>query len=305
MKPIRLEFGKMWSRLWTTLKNALKEFISENYIRYSASLSYYTIFSLAPLLFITISLCGILWGMHEMAGKIYSTIITIVCDYVEALIQMMIELVFSAQGSALTKAIAIISMVAGIAAVFTEVQDSINRIWNLKAKPRLDRGRYLIKRAISFGIFSITGFMLVLSLLVNWLINISANYLVNILSSSSVYMAFGISRILVIVIAALWFSFMFKYLPDCKVRWKDAIRGALFTSILFVLGKLGIGYYLVYSHVASFYGAAGSLIAILIWIYYSSVIIFFGATLTKVHASLYGGKTIPCSYAVCQETKEI
>lgn len=293
-----------FTQLWITFRTALKTFIAENYIRYSASLSYYAIFSLAPLLIITISLCGYFFGRQAMEGKIFSEIRTIVGDVVAMQIQQMIQHIVSAQDSFVVKAIGVIAIVLGITGVFTEVQNSINRIWNLKAKPKLDRGKYLIKRAISFAIFSIIGFMLVLSLIINWLIDIFGNYLVHFFAGASVYMVFAINRVVVIAIVAILFTFMFKYLPDGKVKWKDAIRGAVFTSIFFMLGKAGIGYYLGYSHIASMYGAAGSLVVLLLWTYYSSVIIYFGATFTKVYASLYGGKIIPRSYAIYLDTKE-
>ena len=294
-----------FAQLWITFRTALKTFIGENYIRYSAALSYYTIFSLAPLLIITISLCGYFFGRQAMEGKIFSEIRTLVGDVVAMQIQQMIQHVVSAQDSFVAKAVGIIAIVLGITGVFEEVQDSINRIWKLKTKPKLDWKKYLIKRVISFGIFSIIGFILVLSLIINWLIDIFGNYLIQFFAAASVYMVFAINRIFIIAIVAMLFTFMFKYLPDGKVKWKDAMRGALFTSIFFMLGKAGIGYYLIYSHAASMYGVAGSLVVLLLWIYYSSVIIYFGVTFTKVYAYLYGGKIIPRSYAVYLETKEI
>lgn len=301
MKGISIFF----SQVWTTFRAAVKTFIAGNYIRYSASLSYYTIFSLAPLLIITISLCGYLFGRQAMEGKIFSEIHTLVGDAAAMQIQQMIRHVISAQDSFVTKAIGIIAILLGITGVFTEVQESINGIWKLKTKPKVDRKKYLIKRVISFGIFSFIGFMLVLSLIINWLIDLFGNYLVHFFADASVYMVFAINRIVIIAIVATLFTFVFKYLPDGKVKWKDAIKGAVFTSIFFMLGKASIGYYLVHSHMASMYGAAASLVVLLLWIYYSSVIIYFGATFTKVYAYLFGGKIIPASYAVYLEMKEI
>jgi membrane protein len=286
--------ARFFAHVWASLKIAGRIFVSENYFRYSASLSYYTIFSLAPLLIITISLCGYFFGRQAMEGKIFSEIRTLVGDVVAMQIQLMIQHVVSAQDSFITTAAGIIAFVIGITGVFTEVQDSINRIWNLRTKPKRDWKKYLTKRVISFGIFSAIGFMLILSLMINWLIRIFGNYLVRFFAGASVYMVFGINRLFIVAIVAMLFAFMFKYLPDGKVKWRDAIIGAIFTSIFFMLGKAGIGYYLVYSHMASIYG---SLFVLLLWIYYSSVIIYFGATFTKVYAHLYGGKIIPRSYA--------
>ena len=290
------------ARLWTTLKTTAKIFTAGNYFRYSAALSYYTIFSLAPLLIITISLCGYFFGREAMEGKIFSEIRTIVGDIVAMQIQLMIQHVVSAQNSFITTAAGIIAFIVGITGVFSEVQDAMNRIWNLQTKPKLHWRKYLTKRIISFGIFSVIGLLLILSLIINWLIRIFGNYLVKFFAGASVYMVFAINRLFIIAIVATLFAFMFKYLPDGKVKWKDAITGAVFTSIFFILGKAGIGYYLVYSHMASIYG---SLLVLLLWIYYSSIIIYFGATFTKVYAHRYGGKIIPGSYADYLDANEI
>lgn len=294
-----------FAQLWSALKTTVTTFIGEKYLRYSASLSYYTIFSLAPLLIITISLFGYFFGRQAMEGRIFSEIRTHVGDVAAMQIQQMIQQVVAAQGSLVARGVGIIVMVIGITAVFTEVQDAINHIWKLKPIPRLNRKKYLIKRVISLGIFSIIGFILVLSLMINLLIDVLGNYLIAVFAGASVFIVFTINRIFIVAVVAILFTFMFKYLPDGIVKWKDAIKGAIFTSIFFMLGKAGIGYFLGQFYATSTYGAAGSIIVLLLWIYYSSVIVYFGATFTKVYAYMYGGKIIPRPYAVHWETKEM
>ncbi|OQP63371.1 hypothetical protein A3860_23775 [Niastella vici] len=294
-----------FAQLWVSLRTTFKTFIAENLLRYSASLSYYTIFSLAPLLIITISLLGYLFGRQAMEGRIFSEIRSQVGDVAAMQIQQMIQHIVSAQYSSVAGVAGIIAMVIGISAVFTEVQDAVNHIWKLKPIPKLNRKKFLIKRAISLAIFSVIGFILVLSLIMNLLIDMLGSYLIDFFANAGVIMEFAINRIFIIVVVAVLFTFMFKYLPDGRVKWKDAIKGAIFTSFLFMLGKAAIGYFLGHIQTASTYGAAGSLIVLLLWIYYSSVIIYFGATFTKVYAYLYGGKITPRSYAVYLETKEV
>jgi membrane protein len=291
-------------QLWTTLRITVKTFVSEKHVRYCAALSFYTIFSLAPLLIITISLTGYIFGRQAMEGKVFSEIHKLVGDVVATQIQQMIRHVVSAESSFVAKAVGFIGIALGITVVFTEVQDAINHIWKLETIPKLNWKKYLGKRIISFTIFCIIGFLLILSFIVNWLIDIFGNYLVNVSTGGSVYVVYAINRIFIIAIVAVFFTFLFKYLPDGKVRTKDSIKGALFTSILFMLGKAAIGYYLVYANVASMYGAAGSLVILLLWIFYSSVIIYFGATFTKEYAYLFGGKIIPGSYAVLVKNKD-
>jgi membrane protein len=287
-----------FTQLWNTLRLTLKIFVSENYFRYGASLSYYTIFSLAPLLIITISLCGYFFGGQAMEGELFTEIRKLVGDNVAIQIQEMMQHVVSAQNSFVVNAVAVIAMVLGITSLFAEVQDATNHIWKLKAKPKRDWKKYILKRGVSFAIFCITGFLLVLALAINWLINFFGDYLGHLFARGSTYLVFAINQAFIIVIVTMLFTFILKYMPDGKVKWKDAVKGALFTSILFMLGNAGIGYTLVHSHIASMYGAAGSLVFLILWIYYSGIILYFGMAFTKVYAHEYGGKIIPRSYAV-------
>lgn len=288
-----------------TLSTAVKTFIAEKYLRYSASLSYHTIFSLAPLLIITISLCGYFFGQQAMEGKIYTELRTQIGEVAATQVEQTIRQVVTAQGSFLATVLGGIAFVLGITGVYSDVQVSINRIWMLKTRPKQNFRKYLFKRIISFVLFCGIGFILVLSVIINWLIAIFGNYLDPFFAGAGVYMVFAINRIAIIGIVSMLVTFMFKYLPDGTVKWGDAVKGAVFTSILFMLGKAGIGYYLVHSNVASMYGAAGSLVVLLLWIYYTSIIIYFGATFTKVYAYLYGGKIIPASYALFYKMNEI
>ncbi len=284
--------------MWVTFKISLKTFTGENNFRYSASFSFYTIFSLAPLLIITISFFGYFFGKQATEGKIFSEIRSLVGDVAARQIRQMLQIVISDQGSFVTKVTWIIAMLFGITSLFSEVQDSFNCIWKLKAQPKLDWKKYLIKRLISFGFFCIIGLILVLSLILNWLIDVFGIYLGHSFKDHSVFMAFLSNQVVITTIVAFLFTFLFKYLPDGKVKWKDAIWGAVFTSVFFVLGKAFISYYLVHAHMASMYGAAGGLVVVLLWIYYLSVILYFGATFTKTYAFLYGGKIIPGPFAV-------
>jgi len=289
---------KFFERLWITLKTSLKSFTSENNFRYSASFSFYTIFSLAPLLIITISFCGYSFGEQAVEGKIFSEIRSLVGDVAARQIRQMLQPIVSKQGSSVTKLIWISAMLFSITSLFSEVQDAFNCIWKLRTKPKLGWKKYLIKRAISFGLFCIIGLILVLLLILNWLIDVFGIYLHHFFKDYSVFMIFVSNQVVITTIVASLFTILFKYLPDGKVKWKDAIWGAVFTSVFFVLGKAFIGYYLVHAHMASMYGAAGGLVVVLLWIYYLSVILYFGATFTKTYAFLYGGKIIPGSFAV-------
>ena len=293
-----------FKQLWNTLRLTLKTFVSENYFRYGASLSYYTIFSLAPLLIITISLCGYFFGRQAMEGDLFTEIRKLVGDKVAMQIQEMIQHVVSSQNSFMVNAIGIVVMALGVTSVFAEVQDAVNHIWKLKTEPKRDWTKYIIKRALSFGIFCITGFLLVLALAINWLINFFGNYVDHFFAGGGTYLVFAISQVFIFAIVAMLFTFILKYMPDGKVKSKDAIKGALFTSVLFILGNAAISYSLTHSDVTSMYGAAGSLVFLILWIYYSGIILYFGIVFTKVYAYRYGGKITPRSFAVHLEVKE-
>ena len=300
MKKISL-FFKQFSN---TFRLTLKTFVSENYFRYGASLSYYTIFSLAPLLIITISLCGYFFGKQAMEGKLFTEIRKLVGDNVAMQIQDMIQHVVSSQNSFMVNAIGIVVMVLSLTSVFAEIQDATNHIWKLKTEPKRDWKKYIIKRVISFSFFCITGFLLVLALAVNWLVNFFGHYLIHFFEGASVYLVFVINQFFTFAIVTMLFTFILKYIPDGKLKWKVAIKGALFTSVLFILGNAAIIYSLTHSDVTSMYGAAGSLVFILLWLYYSGIILYFGVVFTKVYALHYGGKIIPDSFSVYLENKE-
>lgn len=293
-----------FTQLWNTLRLTLKTFVSENYFRYGASLSYYTIFSLAPLLIITISLCGYFFVRQAMEGDLFTEIRKLVGDKVAMQIQEMIQHVVSSQNSFMVNAIGIIVMALGVTSVFAEVQDAVNHIWKLKTEPKRDWSKYIIKRVLSFGIFCITGLLLVLALAVNWLINFFGNYIDHFFAGAGNYLVIAINQVFIFAIVAMLFTFILKYMPDGKVKSKDAIKGALFTSVLFILGNAAISYSLNHSDVTSMYGAAGSLVFLILWIYYSGIILYFGIVFTKVYAYQYGGKITPRSFAIHLEVKE-
>ena len=287
-----------------TFRLTLKTFVSENYFRYGASLSYYTIFSLAPLLIITISLCGYFFGKQAMEGSLFTEIRKLVGDVVARQIQDMIQHVVSAQNSFMVNAIGIVVMALSLTSVFAEIQDATNHIWKLKTEPKRDWKKYITKRVRSFSLFCVTGFLLVLAIAVNWVIHFFGNYLTHYFSGVSVYLVFAINQAFIFAIVTMLFTFILKFIPDGKLKWTVALKGALFTSVLFILGNAAIIFSLTHSDVTSMYGAAGSLVFILLWLYYSGIILYFGVVFTKIYALNYGGKIIPSSFAVYLEKEE-
>ena len=189
-------------------------------------------------------------------------------------------------------------LLIGASGVFAEIQSSINYIWGLRAKPNKGFKKFIQNRLMSFSMIVSLGFLMIVSLLVNVILDIVNSRLKLYFPESTIYLFYVINSVIVFSIITLLFAIIFRTLPDGIIKWRDACFGAGCTAILFMIGKFAIGYYLGNSTIASIYGAAGSVIIILVWVYYSSIILYFGAEFTKVYAKTYGGKIFPNEYSV-------
>ena len=290
---------------WHLIVGAGKEFSNDNAMKLSASLSYYTIFSLAPMLLIIIAVCGIFFGRDAVQGEIYSRIQNLVGSDAALQIQSMIKSAQQSDQSWVAATLGVVTLIIGATGVFIEIQDSINYIWSIKAKPKRGWVKFIINRAISFSLILSVGFLMLVSLTVNTVLDLMFDKIAMQFPEATVYAVYIFNLTIVFVVITLLFSIIFKILPDAEPRWMDAIAGAAFTAILFMLGKFLIGYYLTTSSIATTYGSSSAIVIILLWIYYSSVILYFGAEFTKVYAARYGRPIAPHSYAVRIEKREV
>ena len=285
---------------WGLLKKTVQNFIEDDAIKLSASLSYYTIFSIAPLLVIVISVAGLVFGQDAVAGRVYYQIKSLIGADAAMQIQNIIANVqLQDQGFAGT-VIGFSILFFGASGVFTEIQSSINYIWFIKAKPKKGIVKYIINRLLSFSLVISTGFILMVSLLVNSIMDILYDKLQHLLNidKASVNILYGINMLLIFAVITTLFTVIYKVLPDAYIRWKDAILGSCFTSVLFIIGKFLIGLYIGNSKLGVTYGAAASIIIILVWVYYTSIILYLGAEFTKTYARLWGGGIKPNAQAV-------
>jgi membrane protein len=290
--------------IYAYLKQVFTEFVEDNILKYSASLAYYTVFSLAPVLIIIISICGVLFGKEAIEGHIYNQIKGLVGSDAASQVQDTIKNIHLTGHSVFATIISIIILLIGATGIFGEVQDSLNKIWGLRIKKRKTWWRLIINRLLSFSLIISIGFIMMVSLLLNALISAFGNFLARYFSEFSVILVQITDNVLTFIITTFLFSLMFKMLPDAKIKWKDVLIGGFITAIFFTLGKLGIGYYLGSSNIANIYGAAGSIMIIMVWVYYSSIILYLGAEFTKVYAKVHGGKISPNEYAVWIKTEE-
>ena len=291
--------------VYTYFKHVFSEFLKDDILKYSASLAYYTIFSLAPMLIVIISLSGVLFGQEAMQGHIYAQIKNLVGSEAAVQIQDIVKNIHITGRGFFASVVSIVVLLIGATGIFGEVQDSLNKIWGLKVKTKKTWWKLILNRLLSFSLIVSMGFIMMVSLLLNALISAFGDYLAKYFSNFSVTFIQLTNNCLTFVATAFLFALMFKLLPDAKIRWKDVLIGGAITSFFFTLGKLAIGYYLGHSQLATLYGAAGSVVIIMVWVYYSAVILFLGAEFTKVYAKLHGGKIYPNEYAIWIKTKEI
>lgn len=290
------------------LRDAWVEFDADHGMKLSAALSYYTIFSLGPVLILLISFAGILFGRDAVKGKLFYQINGLVGNEAALQIQQIIQNIEQTQQSATGAIIGIVVLLVGATGVFAEIQDSINYIWSLKSKPKKGWLKLLINRLLSFSLIVSFGFILMVSLAVHAIMDLLHDKLQRLFDAATVIIFQTINYILLFVVISTLFAIIFKILPDGRIRWKDAYVGALFTAIFFLIGKFLIGFYLGASSIGITYGAAASVIIILVWVYYSSIILYFGAEFTKVYTLHHGGGIIPDETAVFvikQEVKEM
>jgi len=295
-------------QFWQVLKKATTEFFSDNGVKLSASLSYYTIFSIGPVLIIIISLAGIFFGREAVQGKIYGQINGLVGNSAALQIQDIIKNIEQSQLSASGAVLGFIFLIIGATGVFTEIQDSINYIWSIKAKPKRGLLHLLMNRLISFSLIVSFGFILLVSLIINAFVELLRDRLASFFDHDSVILFQVVNYVILYAIITSLFAIIFKVLPDAKIRWKDAFIGAAFTAVLFLAGKFLIGFYLSNSNIGVTYGAAASIVLLLLWVYYTSIILYFGAEFTKVYTIDHGGGIEPDKAAVFiikQESREI
>jgi membrane protein len=201
--------------------------------------------------------------------------------------------------------VGLVTLIIGATSVFGEIQDSINLIWRLKAKPRKGWLKLLVNRLLSFSIIITLGFLLLVSLIINGILDAFISRLTMAFPEAQVIALYIANVILSFVITSFLFGLIFKVLPDAKIKWHNVRIGAFTTALLFMLGKFLISYYLGHNRMTSAYGAAGSVIVILLWVYYSAIILYFGAVFTRVYAIHTGSHIYPDDYAVWIKEVEV
>ncbi len=290
---------------WLIIKETFAEFDKDNATKLSAALAYYTIFSIAPMLVVIISLCGIFLGQQAVSGELFEQIRTYVGDAAAMQIQSMIGSIAFNKGSVIASIVGIVTMLIGATGVFTEIQDSLNLMWGVRVKKRIGILNVLINRSLAFIIVLGMGLVLLLSLLVSGLLTSFAHTIQRLLPWFPLDLVDIANTSIIVTILTALFIVIYKILPDAKISFRDSLVGSIFTTILFLIGKWGITFYLGWLTVNSTYGAAASLVIILLWVYYSAIIFYFGAEFTHVYAIHAGSGVKAKTHAVLIKEKEL
>jgi len=283
--------------IFSLLKEAFQEWQDDEALQLGAALAYYTIFSLAPLLLVVIALAGLAFGREAVQGQLVGQLQGLVGREGGAAIQTMVANAGQHGGGVWATIIAFVTILFGATGVFTQLQTSLNHIWNVKPKPGQGIKGLLRARAAAFGMLLGIGFLLLVSLVISTALTAIGTYVAGLLPGAEVVLEV-VNFLVSLAVITVLFAMIFRFLPDVKITWRDVWLGAAVTALLFTVGKTLIGLYLGNSSVASVYGAAGSLVILLLWTYYSSQILFFGAELTEVWARRRGSGIVPDEHAV-------
>ncbi|MBA2499587.1 MAG: YihY/virulence factor BrkB family protein [Chitinophagaceae bacterium] len=270
------------------MKKTFSHFMEDKAMKLSASLSYYTVFSLGPVLVIIFSVVSLVFGKAAVEGKVYAQIKDLVGERAALQVQEIMGNVSQSGDGVMGAVIAGIVLVITASAVFIEIQDSMNYILSVKSKPKKGWVKMLVNRLLSFSLLVSIGFLLLVALLVSALVELLGDQLKEMLPDISLTLIYIINIAVVLIVITCLFAIIFKVLPDAKIGWKDAFIGAGFTALLFIIGKFLIGLYLGNSDISKTYGAAASIMILFLWVYYSSMILYLGAEFTKVYATHHG-----------------
>jgi membrane protein len=284
-------------------KETFAGFSNDKVTTKAGSLAYSTVFSMGPLLVVLISLCGIFLGAESAQGKVYAVLEGFVGKDTAMQLQEIIHNASLENKGTIPIVIGGIGLLIGATTIFAEIQDSINGIWGLKPKPKKGWLKFLQNRFLSFSIIVSLGFLLLVSLVITGLVEGLGTRLQAKFPNISVVFFYIINLVLTLATSMAIFAVIFKVLPDARIKWRDVAAGAFVTALFFMLGKAGISLYVSQAKVGSTYGAAGSLVVLLVWIYYSSLILYIGAEFTKAYAVKFGAAIHPNDYAVT--TKEV
>jgi membrane protein len=291
--------------VWDVLKQTVLNFIQDDSFSYASSIAFYTIFSLPAILIISLSVGATFYEREMVQEELVNQVSRLIGDKSAAEIETILANAVVDSTGPLAKIVGIATLIFSATTVFISLQTSVNKIWGIKPKPERGFIKYLLDRLLSLAMVISIGFLLLVSLIIDTALVVVQQGLAKIFAGWTLHFVTALNIVVSLSLITLIFALLFKVLPDAKIKWRDVWVGAAVTTALFTLGKYLIGFYLGNSSFNSAYGAAGSLVVLLIWVYYSTVIFLFGAELTSVYAEKRGSEITPYHHAVKVQLVEV
>lgn len=283
--------------VWKLFKKTFAEWNKDKAPRLGAALAYYTVFSLAPLLVVVMAITGLVFGEDAARSSFLDQVSEVMGPRIASAMQEMLEHAQKPATGVLATVIGVATLLIGASGVFGQLQDALNTVWGVETRPGLGLMATIRARFLSFVAVLGTAFLLLVSLALSAWIAAAGKMLGHVLPGPE-FVLQAVNFVVSFALITVLFALMFKFLPDVIVQWRDVWTGALLTATLFSVGKLLLGLYLGKSDVATEYGAAGSLVLILLWVYYSAQILLFGAEFTAVYSNEHGSRVRPSKEAV-------
>lgn len=285
------------AEVWATIKETVNDWLDDGATSLAAALAYYSLLSLAPLLVISVALAGLFFGQDAARGRVASELGAVVGTQAAQGIESVVASAQSPVSGVVSTIVGVVTLFIGASGVFSELQSSLNTIWEVKRKPGRGVWGEVKDRFWSFTMVLGVAFLLLVSLLLNSVLSaIGATFSPLLPGGELVWQ--GVNALFSLAVITGLFALIFKYVPDAEIRWRDVWLGAAVTALLFTIGKLLLGLYLGKAAIGSSYGAAGSLIALVVWVYYAAQILLLGAEFTQVQARRSGREIRPARDAL-------
>lgn len=292
------KLGEKLKEFWGLLKDTFESWSEREPFYNSIILSYYTIFSLPGFLIIVINLAGYFFSADTVTGQISSQISDMIGPETARDVEYIVARSNETEGTKLASLLSVATLLFGATGIFYHVQQILNKIWEVQPEPKRKLIKFVKDRLFSFGLILVIGFLMLVSLILSAGLSALSDWVAGTLSESLLVVFKVLDFIVSLGIITLLFAAMFKFLPDVKIKWRDVWVGSFVTAVLFVIAKFALGLYFGNSDPGSAYGAAGSIVLIMLWVSYTGMILLFGAEFTQVYANRYGGRVEPSEIAV-------
>jgi membrane protein len=291
--------------IWVLLRDTWYEFSDNSAFDKGAALAYYTIFSLPPILIIIINIIGWIFGRDAVTGEIYFQMKGLIGSEGAYELQRIVEKISQSNEFTFATVVGVTTLLITATGMFISMQNSLNNIWGVKPKPRREYLKLITDRLLSFAMILSISFLMMVSLIIHALVAKLGDILMRIMGQTAIILIQFFNNVFSLAVVTFLFAAIFKFLPDAKIRWRDVWVGSIVTGLLFTLGKYLIGLYLGNSNLATIYGAAGTVVVLLTWVFYSSLILYFGSTFTLIYSRKFGSNIYPAVYAVRVVREEV